>query len=108
MLWPKDTGPASTLALVLKALENGHMAQGAMTSRGCCRARLVLANEFAIAARLFAEAVVLFTNHKGDPTGHEYSWLREAARKAQLRAEETRIAFEEHVDSHRCSEAGTS
>jgi hypothetical protein len=67
----------------------------------CCSMRQKLAQEFATAARLYAEAVALVTGSDtmaNDP----YIRLRNAARAAQDRAETARIAFEEHLDSHRC------
>jgi hypothetical protein len=82
------------------------MAQAAMAMvPECCKVRHVLAEKFATAARLFAEAVVLLVDHKGNASHHEYSRLHAAALKAQLRAEEARVAFEEHVSSHQCGEA---
>jgi hypothetical protein len=59
-----------------------------------------LADEFAIAARLYAEAVVKFT--KTVRSEANFKELSKRAKKAQERAELARVAFEEHVFLHRC------
>jgi hypothetical protein len=69
----------------------------------CCKARHELAQQFAIAARLYSEAVVLLTRESPAMSSEKYEQLRNAAEKAQRDAEAMGIAFEEHVDSHRCS-----
>ena len=66
----------------------------------CCSIRQQLAQEFAAAARLYAEAVVLVTS-LGTMPNDKYTRLRDAARAAEARAEIARVRFEEHVDSHR-------
>ena len=53
-----------------------------------------------MAARLYAEAVALFTAGSVTMSRHEYNRLREAAENAQRRAEAVGMAFEEHVGSH--------
>ena len=68
----------------------------------CCDIRRQLADEFAIAARLFAEAVVLFTRRDDTRSNDEYNRLCTISRRAQQRAEIARIAFEKHVASHGC------
>jgi hypothetical protein len=68
----------------------------------CCETRRQLAEHLSTAARLFAEAVALFTGRSAMRSDNEYDRLRDAARAAQLRAEQSRVAFEEYVDSHRC------
>ena len=68
-----------------------------------CSIRQQLAQEFATAARLYAEAVVLFTS-LGTIPNDKYTRLRDAVREAQERAEIARVTFEEHVDSHRCGD----
>jgi hypothetical protein len=72
----------------------------------CCEVCYQLAEQFAINARLYSEAVVLLTR---DPAmaGTEYEELREAAIQAQTRAEAAGIRFEEHVDTHRCGRTTT-
>jgi hypothetical protein len=59
-----------------------------------------LANKFAISARRYAEAVVILTS--GVTSEWNFAELRMAARRAQERAEEARVAFEEHVARHGC------
>ena len=66
----------------------------------CCGVRRDLANDFATCARLYAEAVVILTS--GITSGSDFEELRVAARRAQERAEEARVAFEEHVAGHGC------
>jgi len=69
-------------------------------TRTCCAVRRDLANEFAISARLYAEAVVILT--RGVTSESNFEKLRIAARRAQERAELARVAFEEHVAGHGC------
>jgi len=66
----------------------------------CCALRRDLATEFATSARLFAETVVILICD-GHP-GSNFENLRMAMRRAQERAEEARVAFEEHVARHAC------
>jgi hypothetical protein len=70
-------------------------------TRSCCEIRRHLAEEFAIAARLYAEAVVSLTCESGIMPHEDYSRLREAAEMAQLNVEAACRAFQEHVDLHR-------
>jgi hypothetical protein len=74
--------------------------------------RRQLAEQFAIAARLYADSVALLTRDNGMmPSDKDngmmpsdkYHRLRKAAEEAQRRAELAGKSFEEHVDSHRCS-----
>jgi hypothetical protein len=67
----------------------------------CCEERRRLAEQFAINARLYADAVVNLTRMQ-NMTAEEYVELRSAAEQAQWRTERARAAFEEHVDLHRC------
>ena len=63
--------------------------------------RRKLAEQFAIAARLYAEAVASLTSDNAlSPT--EYDRLYKAAEDARCHSEQMRRAFEEHVASHRC------
>ena len=71
----------------------------------CCELRQKLAVQFAVHARLYAEAVVNLTQI-GGMTHEQYYRLREAAQKAQVRAEKASAAFEEHVEWHRCNANG--
>jgi hypothetical protein len=68
-----------------------------------CEVRRQLARQFAIAARLYAEAVVMLTRDPGTVSNWDYGRLREAAEQAQARSESTGRAFEKHVDSHKCA-----
>jgi hypothetical protein len=63
--------------------------------------RQKLAVEFAVHARLYAEAVVNLTQI-GSMTHEQYERLCNATEKAQVRAERASVAFEEHVKGHRC------
>jgi len=78
--------------------------QSSEREAGCCAIRRRLAEQFAIAARLYGEAVVLYTGFEGPTADVEYIHLRDAAREAQQRAEVARVLFEEHVDLHRCGQ----
>jgi hypothetical protein len=51
------------------------------------------------------EAVAMFARHTGMISADEYRRLRDNAKEARQRAEVTRIAFEEHIDSHHCGSA---
>jgi hypothetical protein len=61
-----------------------------------------LAEEFAIAARLHAEAVISFTHAVGKVSPDEYRLLRTAVKEAQLRVEAAGAAFDGHVKAHSC------
>ena len=63
---------------------------------------ITLADEFAIATRLYYEAVVGMTRNHVPMSRTDYVRLREAAEEAGRRVEAMRIAFEEHIDSHHC------
>ena len=67
----------------------------------CCELRRQLAEKFATAARLYAEAVVVLTRH---PTKSEqdYNRLLKTTEKAQNRSEAAAVAFKEHVALHKC------
>ena len=68
-----------------------------------CETRRRLSEEFATAARLYAEAVIEYTR-SARVSKPEYQRLRQAAEAAQRHSEEGRIAFEEHVSLHQCQE----
>jgi len=69
----------------------------------CCELRRQLAEQFAIAARLYAEAVVLVTRDPQVMEG-DYQRLCKEVMRAQARAESAGLAFEEHVSLHQCGE----
>jgi hypothetical protein len=66
----------------------------------CCHVRRNLAQEFSIAARLYAEAAVNAATLGTSKESHAH--LCELAREAQDKSEAAFCAFEKHVDSHRC------
>jgi len=76
---------------------------GAMEQR-CCKVRGELAAQFATAARLYAEAVVVLTSSFSSNSHLKYEQLVERAHEVQRRSDLARIAFEEHVGRHRCDE----
>jgi hypothetical protein len=65
--------------------------------------RRQLSEEFATAARLYAEAVVSLTSDSG-ASAHDYYRLRDNVQKAKQRADSAGIAFEEHVDLYKREE----
>lgn len=67
-----------------------------------CETRRKLAEQFAIAARLYAETAAFFAQHPGDLSENDLAKLRIAAREAQQRSEEIHTQFEEHIESHGC------
>lgn len=69
---------------------------------GRCEIRRLLAEQFAIAARVYAEAVVDFAMRE-EMTNLDYERLRKAAADARLRAYAAGLAFEQHIASHHCS-----
>jgi hypothetical protein len=62
-----------------------------------------LADEFAISARLFSEAVVALTLNQS--THPHFEDLLLAEKQAHDRAEHARAAFGEYIRSHRCEAA---
>jgi len=79
--------------------------QAAKAEEFACQMRRELAEQFAISARLYAEAVVMLTRPSVAPR-RGYEDLRAAAVDAQRRAEGAAAAFEEHVETHNCQSAG--
>jgi len=65
-----------------------------------CEVRRQLAETFAIAARLYAEIAVTFA--VPGISQEEYIRLCRHAEEAQKRSEAACVAYEEHVDLHRC------
>ena len=65
----------------------------------CCELMQDLAQEFATAARLYAEAVVVLTTQSTNRKDFEH--LSRQAKDALERVEEARMLFEAHVISHR-------
>ncbi len=56
-----------------------------------------LGDEFAIATRLYYEAVVALTSNHVRRTPKEFNTLREAVEKARQRSEAIRERFDQHV-----------
>ncbi len=67
-----------------------------------CPIRRKLAEEFAIATRLYSEAVVALTNNQTLTPRNEFEKLRLAKEEKRQRSETERVAFNAHVDSHGC------
>jgi hypothetical protein len=65
--------------------------------------RRQLSEEFATAARLYAEAVVSLTSDSG-ASAHDYYRLRDNVQKSKQRAESAGIAFQEYVEPHQREE----
>ncbi len=72
----------------------------------CCEMRRQLSEQFAIAARLYGDAVIALTTSSNSQLDH--ARLCRKAQEMKERAEAAMMVFEEHVDSHRCydGEAG--
>jgi hypothetical protein len=71
-----------------------------------CEVRLKLAETFAITARLYAEIAVNFA--VVGISQEDYIRLCQRAEEAQERSQAAYVAYEEHVDSHRCWDANSS
>jgi hypothetical protein len=70
------------------------------TERLPCQVNRQLADEFSIAARLYAEAVVALARNYASLSPDEYGRLKKAVEEAQHRSEAMRIVFQENVESH--------
>jgi hypothetical protein len=68
-----------------------------------CELRRQLAETFAITARLFAEIAVSFAG--SGISQEDYMRLCQRVEEAQKRSEDAYVAYEEHVDLHRCWDA---
>jgi hypothetical protein len=68
----------------------------------CCNDRRRLAEQFAVAAREYSEAVTRLVLHEGPSTQAEFSTLRSVLIEAQERCERAGVEFEQHVASHDC------
>jgi hypothetical protein len=68
----------------------------------CCNDRRRLAEQFAVAAREYSEAVTRLVLHEGPPTHAEFSTLRSVLTEAQERCESAGVEFEQHVATHDC------
>jgi DNA-binding response OmpR family regulator len=71
-------------------------------SMACCEIKRQLAEQFAIAARLYADSVALAPRDGDRITREKYDRLRAAAEEARWRAERVGVLFGKHVASHQC------
>jgi hypothetical protein len=67
-----------------------------------CNNRRRLAEQFALAAREYSEAVTRLVQHEGPPSHAEYGALRLVVIEAQERCESAGVEFERHVATHSC------
>jgi hypothetical protein len=67
-----------------------------------CPVRRRLGEEFALAARLYAEAVVQLMRDPITMSDRDYQQLHAAVEQARARSEVAGRAFKEHVESHGC------
>jgi hypothetical protein len=67
-----------------------------------CNDRRRLAEQFALAAREYSEAVARLVQHEGLPSNAEYTTLRSVMIEVQKRCESAGAAFEQHVATHGC------
>ena len=67
-----------------------------------CNDRRKLAEQFAIAAREYSEAVARLVVHEGPPTHAEFRKLRSVLIEAQERCVSVGVEFEQHVAMHGC------
>jgi hypothetical protein len=77
-------------------------------ARSRCQIRQNLSAEFAIAARLYAEAVAAYTSSSPTTSSQEHNRLREALHKAHRHTQETGRALEEHIAMHECEGVDSS
>lgn len=68
-----------------------------------CDQRRRLAEQFAIAAREYSEAVAQLVQQAGPPSQTEHSVLRSVMIEAHDRCESAGVEFERHVATHGCS-----
>ena len=67
-----------------------------------CNDRRRLAEQFALAAREYSEAVIRLVQHEGPPSHAEYDALRSGVIEAVERCESAGVDFEQHVALHGC------
>jgi hypothetical protein len=68
----------------------------------CCNDRRRFAEQFALAAREYSEAVARLVQHEGPPARAEYDALRSVVIEAQERCERAGGEFEQHLTKHGC------
>jgi hypothetical protein len=70
---------------------------------GCCAQRTQLAKEYAIAVRIYSDAVVDLTRNASEPLSKDsYERLRKKVHETHGYIDDAVMAFEEHVASHHC------
>ena len=94
----------ASLREAIRKHDLAHDGWSATSPKPCCETRRMLADAFAIAARLYAEAVVIQTGTRC--SGPEFEELCGRVREALERAEAAQLSFEEHVRSHSCGVLG--
>jgi hypothetical protein len=67
-----------------------------------CNDRRKLAEQFALAARKYSEAVARLVLHEGPPSDAEYGALRSVVNETRERCESDGVEFEQHVAAHDC------
>jgi hypothetical protein len=65
-----------------------------------CNDRRRLAEQFALAAREYSEAVARLVQHEGPPAQAEYDALRSIVIEAHDRCESAGVEFVQHVATH--------
>jgi hypothetical protein len=83
-------------------VQGAEMNQRGVAEQTCCALRHELAEECATTARLYSEAIALLTQSPLRISESDHIHLRVRALEAQKRSEEMFVAFEEHLDQHRC------
>jgi anti-sigma factor RsiW len=86
------------VARIARILVNGE----SKTLPDCCRTKRELAEQFATAARIYSETVARLARDSTQTAGTSYDQLCQLAINAQERAEAIGIAFEQHIEFHRC------
>ena len=66
----------------------------------CCETSRRFSEEFATAARLYAEAVVVLTSTSGATSRRDFNHLCKAVEVARRRCEKMSALYEEHVEMH--------
>lgn len=67
-----------------------------------CKDRRKFAEQFALAAREYSEAVARLVLHEGPPAQAEYDALRCSVNETHDRCETAGLEFEQHVATHGC------
>jgi hypothetical protein len=66
----------------------------------CCKVHRKLAEQFALAAREYSEAVARLVLHEGPPSDAEYGALRSVVIKTHECCEIAGVEFEQHFAAH--------